>query len=118
MHKKLDANSGAILEDILEWDRSFDEFSNEVYAHLPLFLSTNLGTIGKELVCSAKNHYSMKKHRYGMRLLDQSSSSDFSGIQDVQSYSPECNITFQKYTAMTMDEVLDLYLLPANLKEV
>ena len=44
--------------------------------------------------------------------------SDISGIQDVQSYSPEYNVTFQKFTAMTMNEFLDLHPLPKNLKEV
>ena len=44
--------------------------------------------------------------------------SDISGIQDVQSYSPEYNVTFQKYTAMTMNDFLDLHPLPKNLKEV
>ena len=44
--------------------------------------------------------------------------SDISGIQDGQSYSPEYNITFHKYTAMALIELLDLYPLPTNLKEV
>ena len=41
-----------------------------------------------------------------------------SNTQDVQSYSPEYNIMTLKYPAMKMDDVLDLYSLPANLKEV
>jgi hypothetical protein len=53
-----------------------------------------------------------------MKLVDQPLSGDISGIQDVKSYSPEYDITFQKYTAMTMNEFLDLYPLPTNLKEV
>ena len=51
----------------------------------------------------AKDHHSMKKHCYIMKIQDQSSLCDSSGIQDVQSYSPEYNIIFQKYTAMKMD---------------
>ena len=47
-----------------------------------------------------------------MKLLDQPLRGDISGIQDVQSYSPEYNITFQKYTAMTMNEFLDLFWKP------
>ena len=109
MYKKLCAKSGAILEGILEWDGSFDEFSNETSACLPFFLSNSLETIEKELIHSAKNHYFMKRHRYTIKLVGQSASSDISVLQNVQSYSPECNITFQKYTAMKMDEFLDLY---------
>ena len=51
-------------------------------------------------------------------LLEQTITSDISGIQDVQSYSPEHNVTFQKFTAMTMNDFLDLHPLPKNLKEV
>ena len=71
VYKKLGAKSGAILEDILEWDGSFEEFTNEIATRLPLFLSSNLDAIGKELVCSAKSHHSMNKHHYIMNLLDQ-----------------------------------------------
>ena len=53
-----------------------------------------------------------------MKLLDQPLMSDISGIQDVQSYSPEYNITFHKYTAMALIKFLDLYPVPTNLKEV
>ena len=64
MYKKLSAKSGAILEDILEWDGSFDEFSNEISTRLPLFHSSNLDTIEKEEVRSTKGHHSTKKNRY------------------------------------------------------
>ena len=59
-----------------------------------------------------------KKHRYLMVLLDQPFRSDSSGTQDVQSSSPEHYVTFQKFTAMTMNDFLDLHPLPKNLKEV
>ena len=54
----------------------------------------------------------LKKHRYVMKLLDQPLRGDISGIQDVQSYSPEYNINFQKYKKMTVNEFLDLFPLP------
>ena len=53
-----------------------------------------------------------------MKILDHQSPSDISGKQDVQSFSPEYNITAPKYTAMEMDDFLVLYPLPTNLKEV
>ena len=109
VYKKLaiGAKSGSILEEFMEWEGSFDELTKKVSGHSPLFLSNDLDAIEKELVRSAESHYSMKKHRYIMKLLDQSMSSDIFGIQDVQSYSPGYNITCQKYTAMKMDEFLD-----------
>ena len=67
---------------------------------------------------STKTHFGSKKHCDMTKLLDQPLKGDICGIQDVQSYSPEYNITFQKYTAMTMNEFLDLYPLPKNLKGV
>ena len=107
-----------MLEEILEWDGSFDEISNAISAHTPYFHSTNLEIIEKELSVSAKEHHSKNKHRSIMKILDHQSPSDISGKQDVQSFSPECNITAPKYTAMKMDDFLDLYPLPTNLKEV
>ena len=47
-----------------------------------------------------------------MKLLDQPLRGDISGIQDAQSYSPEYNIIFQKHTAMTTNEFLDLFWKP------
>ena len=34
VYKILDTTSGAILEEILEWDGSFDEISNAISAHI------------------------------------------------------------------------------------
>ena len=59
VYKKLVAKSGAILENILKRDGSFDEFSNEISARFPLFLHNSLETIEKKLVHAAKNHYSI-----------------------------------------------------------
>ena len=39
LYNKLSVETGTILEDILEWDGSFDQFANEIYARTPLFLS-------------------------------------------------------------------------------
>ena len=45
VYKKLGAKFGEILETILEWDGSFDKFSNEISERLPIFPSSNLDTI-------------------------------------------------------------------------
>ena len=73
------ANSGDILENILEWKGSFDEFSNETAKKLPIFPSSYLDTIEKELMRSAKNHNAINKHCYIVNLLE---SSDTAGIQE------------------------------------
>ena len=117
VYKKIGTMSAAILEKILEWDGSLDEFSIELSTHFPL-ISENNRNSEKELLRSVKTHFGSKKHRYVMKLLDQPLRGDISGIQDVQSYSPEYNISFQKYTAITMNEFLDLYPLPRNSKGV
>ena len=39
-----------------------------------------------------------------MKILNGSTASDISGIQDVQSYSPEYNIATQKYTHFIAQE--------------
>ena len=78
-------------------DGSFDEFSNKISERLPIFPSSNLDTIEKELMRSAKSHHAINKHRYIMKLLDQPELSDIAGVQDSQSYCPECTITSQKY---------------------
>ena len=96
MYENIGATSGAILEKILEWDGSLDEFSIELSTHFPLFSDNNLDSIEKEMLRSAKTYFSSKKHRYMMKLLDQPLRGDISGIQDAQSYSPEYNIIFQK----------------------
>ena len=59
-----------------------------------------------------KTHFGSKKPRDVMKPLDQPLRGDISGIQDVQSYSPEYNINFQKYKKMTVNEFLDLFPLP------
>ena len=126
VYKKLDEKSGEILDDILEWEGSFDKFTSETSTRLPISPASNLDKIEKELIQSAKSHHFTKKHRYIMKLLNQSELSDIAGNQDVQSftpewtitlqtasrdiagikdsqsYSPECAITLQKYKAMTM----------------
>ena len=111
--------SGDILENILEWEVSFDKFSDETVDILPIFPSSNLDTIEKELIRSAKNHNGINKHRYIVNLLESSNtsgiqelkscgpeftstlettSSDIAGIQDSQSYSPGCTITAKATT--------------------
>ena len=71
VYNKLDVETETILENILEWDGSFDEFADDIYAQIPLFLSSNLDTIERELIRSAKEHHSAKKNRYIMNLLEQ-----------------------------------------------
>ena len=110
--------SGDILEKILEWDGTLDEFLTETSTLFPIFSANNLDAIEKELQSSAKNQFDSKKHQYVIKLLEQASKSDISGIQDEKSSSPECNIMLQKYKAMTLYEFLDIYPLPTNLKEV
>ena len=79
------------LEKILEWEGSLDEFSIELSTHFPRFSDNNRNS-KKELLQSVKTRFGSKKHRYVMKLLDQPLRGDISGIQDVQSYSPEYNI--------------------------
>ena len=88
MYQTLGGCFRAMLEEILEWDGSFDEFSKETSARTPFFRSTSLETIEKELIVSAKEYHSMNKHRSIMKILDRSTPSDMYGAQDVQSYSP------------------------------
>ena len=71
VYENIGATSGAILEKILEWDGSLDEFSMDLSTHFPLFSGNNLDSIEKELLRSAKIHYDLKKHCYVMKLLDQ-----------------------------------------------
>ena len=88
---------------MLELDGSFDEISNAIYAHTPYFHSTNLETIEKELSVSEKEHHSKTSIAVLWKFW----------IVQHQKY-----ITTPKYTAMKMDDFLDLYPLPTNLKEV
>ena len=80
MYENIGATSGAILEKILEWDGSLDEFSIELSTHFPLFSGNNPNSIEKELRRSAKTHFGTKKHRDMMKLLDQPLEGDISGI--------------------------------------
>ena len=66
----------------------------------------DLVTIEKELVRSAKKPMLLEKATHCHGFLNQPTSSDISGIQNVQSYSPEYKIT-QKYLVRSMDEFLD-----------
>ena len=118
VYDNIGASSGDIFEKILEWYGSLDEFSIDLSTHFPIFSSSNLDAIEKELRRAAKTHSESKKHRYVMVLLDIPLRSDISGIRDSQSHSPVYNITFQKYSPMDLNEFLDLYPLPSNLKEV
>ena len=70
VYKKLDMRSRAMLEEILEWDGSFDEISNAISAHTPYFHSTSLEIIEKELSVSAKEHHSKNKHCSIIKILD------------------------------------------------
>ena len=49
--------------------------------------------------------------------MNQAYGINISCIQDEKSSSPEYNIGFEKYKAMTLTDFLDLYQLPKNLKE-
>ena len=60
-----------------------------------LSLSSDLDTIEKELMCSAKKHHSVKKNRYIMNLLRQTTESEISSYEDSQPSSLECTITSQ-----------------------
>ena len=60
-----------MLESIPEWDGSCDEFTDNLHTQTPLILSSDLDTIEKELMRSAKEHDSVKKNRYIMNLLGQ-----------------------------------------------
>ena len=93
--KTLAVETETILESILEWDGSFDEFTDDLHTQIPLILSSNLGTIEKELMRSAKEHHSIKKNRYIMNLLGQTTESEISGYEDLQPSSPECTIISQ-----------------------
>ena len=84
VYNKLSAETGTIMEDILEWDGSFDQFANDIYSRIPLFLSSDLETIENELKHSAKEHHSTKKNRYIMNLLGQMNGSVISGSEDLQ----------------------------------
>ena len=95
VYKKLDEKSGEILDDILEWEGSFDKFTSETSTRLPISPASNLDKIEKELIQSAKSHHFTKKHRSIMKLLNQSELSDIAGNQDVQSFTPEYTITLQ-----------------------
>ena len=64
VYNKLSTQTGTIQENILEWDGSFDQFANDIYSRIPLFLSSDLDTIENELKRSAKEHHSTKKNRY------------------------------------------------------
>ena len=103
-YDSLCANSGDILENILEWEGSFDEFSNETVGKLPIFPSSNLDTIEKELIRSAKSHNGTNKHRYIVNLLE---SSDTAGIQELKSCSPEFTMTLDT-TSSDMAGIQDL----------
>ena len=80
VYERLGAKSGEILENILEWEGSFDKFSNETAERLPIFPSSILDTIEKELIRSAKSHHALNKHRYIMDFWINLS--DMAGIQD------------------------------------
>ena len=41
VYQKLGATFGAILEEIMEWEGSFDEISNGISAHIPYFYITS-----------------------------------------------------------------------------
>ena len=112
--------SGDILENILEWEVSFDKFSDETVDISPIFPSSNLDTIEKELIRSARSHNGINKHCYIVNLLKLSNTSgiqelkscspeftstlkttpsDIAGIQDSQSYSPGNTITVKATTS-------------------
>ena len=122
MYEKIGANSGEILEQILEWDGTLDEFSMETSTHFPNFSSNKFfeqqsECYWKRITLNSSHSFSVKDTSYKM-LLTRTLRSDISGIQDVQSYSPVYNVTFQKYSAMTLNKLLDSYPLPKNSKEV
>jgi len=75
---------------------------------MPIYGSPYPESIKNELDRSTKEHHTSNSHRHLLGILNQPILSDISGIQDAQSYSPKCNIIFEKHTAMTMNELLDL----------
>ena len=89
-YDSLCANSGDILENTLEWEGSFDEFSNETAKKLPIFPSSNLDTIEKGLMRPAKNHNVINKHHYIVNPLE---TPETAGIQELKSCSPEFTMT-------------------------
>ena len=84
-----------MLKSIPERDGSCDEFTDDLHTQIPLILSSDLGTIEKELMRSAKKHHSVKKNRYIMNLLGQTTESEISGYEDLQPSCPECTIISQ-----------------------
>ena len=92
VYDNLCSNSGDILENILEWEGFFDKFSNKTVGKLPIFPSSNLDIMEKELIRSAKSHNGTNKHRYIVNLLE---SSDTAGIQELKSCSPEFTMTLE-----------------------
>ena len=52
------------LDDILEWDRSFDEFSNDITSRLPIFSASDLDMIEKELANAVCQKSSLKKNTW------------------------------------------------------
>ena len=63
VYKNIGSKSWDILEKILEWDGTLDEFPTETSTLFPIFSDNNLDSIEKELQRSAKNHFNSKKHR-------------------------------------------------------
>ena len=118
VYKTLDASTENILENIVERDGTLDHFSTQTSSMFPIFSSTNLDEIEKELQRSAQNHGKTKKHRYQIQLLKQGSLSCITDSGNLMSSSAEYNLMFQKFNAMTLNEFLDKYPLPTNLKEV
>ena len=72
-----------------------DRLTNSQTKYLNGHQSSLLLTWIQLLMRSTKSHHALNKHRYIMKLLDQPELSDIAGIQDSQSYSPECTITLE-----------------------
>ena len=118
VYNKLSTETETILESILEWEGSFDEFVKDMYSRIPLFPSVDLDSIEKELKRSAQEHHSAKRNRYILKLLQLINESDISSYEDLQPSSLECTVTSQKYVGTSMDELFDSFPLPTNIKEV
>ena len=118
VYEKIGTESGDCLEKIMEWDGTLDVFSAEISTHYPNFESNNLDIIENELRRTAQSHFLANKHRYLMTLLEQNFTSDILGIRDVQSHSPTQSVTSRKFSAMTLNDFLNIHSLPKNLKEV
>ena len=95
VYNKLSTETETILESILEWEGSFNEFVKDMYSRIPLFPSSDLDTIEKELKRLAQEHHSTKRNRYILKLLQLINERNIYSYEDFQPSSLECTVTSQ-----------------------